>query len=467
VLSPLLVRPDLGERAGDAISRGLDWLRRFPLEPDSGYVLAPLLSLMGPAESSFVVIRMALAWLERHSLLEKEASFVLPPLLEREDLGSGSRGAIYHALEWVRQYPVSVEAGFILPPLLNRRDLDVDQEAAAISFALEWLSLHIELMDAEFIFPSVFKRPGLSGDDRVRGARLALRRISIEPRNTSFLLGWVFSAKQLPAAEEAQAVKVGLEFSENNPAYAELDFVLNRLLRRPSLSDIDWRRAVQAALAWLHRTPGNRERDRLLISCLSRARLLTSDELEWIVKDAVEWQRAFWRGNNDDRLSAAIHALSAPRDDRTSVIRTEDLLRLAEDKTALPEASLLAQAIVQAREHLEAGRLGTVGYHLVPLLPLTFRLSDQDIQHAVRHLVRTWLGHPDLLSRQRAGFARQSSRLLISGAWPQAEAGRQVLRDLGLSETELKHMPAGVADVPVQSTTPPSPGAEVSSAEEG
>ena len=393
VLSSLLARKDLGARASDAISCSRDWLHRFPFETDSCYVLAPLLSLPGHVESSPTVIRMALAWLERHPRLEMEASFVLPPLLKREDLGSASRDTFDRALEWMRRFPNSVEAGFILPPLLKRRDLDLDQEA--------------------------------------------------------------------------MAVKVGLEFSENNPLYPELDFVLNRLLRRPSLSDADWRRAARQALAWLRRTPHNRRRDRLLISCLTRSRLLTTDELDWIIQDAIEWQRVIGSEKADRQLSVAIHKLRAPGDDRTHVIRTEALLRLAEDRAALPDAALRA-GIAQESENLKAGSLGTVGDHLVPLLPLSFRRSDREMQKAVRGLARRWLEHPDLLPRQRAGFVRECRRLLISGAWTQAEAALQILRELGLSETELEPVAAVVADVPAQSSAPPKPepGEQVSSAGE-
>lgn len=460
VLAPLLGRPDLEARSKEAIERGLAWLVRFPEEIETGFVLAPLLGRADLKARSKEVIELGLAWLARFPE-ELEAGFVLPPLLGRRDLGKRSGEAIERGLAWLARLPLERDAGFVLPMLLERTDLGRQQREATVSRALDWLERHHALREPDFIFKNLFKSE-LEGEALGRLVRLALRRVEALPLDfseSSFLLRWVLEFKGLTQGEEERVVRLGLAWCDLHPFSPDATFLLKPILRRSGLSDSDWTRALRLALAWLRKTPHAPARDYLLLSCLARPYLLEEADLSFLRQDTLVWcrdmpvaknvidplRRALRRAERE-RARGATDSPELPvapveerfrrleRPPRSPFVSADELFRWFRQRAAGPPAEILDAGIAEARSLLLAGRAGSARYYLAPLLPLTARWGSEAQAAEVRELTRSLLSHPGLRAAQREGFAKASLVLLEGGVWAgRAEAGRQILRELGVT----------------------------------
>jgi hypothetical protein len=459
VLGPLLGRADLGARSREAIERGLAWLERFQEEMEAGFVLAPLLGRLDLGERSREVINRGLAWLSRFPE-EMEAGFVLPPLLGRPNLGKRSGEAIERALSWLSRFPLERDAGFVLPMLLERAELGKWQREETVSRALDWLDRYHALREPDFIFKNLFKSK-LEAPVHDRCVRLALRRAEALPfdfSELSYLLRWVLESKGLTQEEESRAVQLGLAWCELHPFNPESSFLMKPILRRKGLSDGDWSRALRLALAWLQKTPHAPARDYLFLSCLNRPYLLADADLSFLRQDIFAWcrdlsvpgsvvetlrralrhaEREKARGADPAELQAApagglLGLESAPR---SPLVTVDDLFHWFKQRAAGPPVEILEAGIAEARSRLEEGRPGSARYYLAPLLPLTARWGSEAQAAEVRELTRSLLSHPGLQDAQRAGFVKGSLVLLEGGAWAdKAEAGRQILRELGVTE---------------------------------
>jgi len=446
VLPPLLSRPDLGERASETINLGLAWLAHFPLEKGADYVLPSLLSRTDLGEQASAAIDRGLAWLARFPL-EKEACHVLVSLLSRTDLGEKTAESIDFGLAWLMGLSEEKEARFVLSILLERKDLGKWQRReAAVSLALGWLDRHYATKEPEFILKDLFLYYDLKGNDLDRCLRLALQRAEALPLDSiesSFLLRWVLSAKELTPAEEDRAVKLGLAWCNLQPFNPDASFVLKPILRRRSLSDEDWSRAALHAFAWLHKTPHERGRDYLILSCLARPQMLSEVELEFLRQDIFVWCQSFPEEqstieNLQRGLRRAVRVTPRKGDLLPSpLMQVEDLRRWLEDPSRGSEDELLTREIVRIRELLDFGHGEDCVHYITLLLPLVIRWGSTVQQADVCDLARRTLAHLAFDSGQRAGFARACGRLLEENAWPDAEAGWQILRELGLTEKEL------------------------------
>ena len=443
VLHSLLGRPDLGGRSAEAIDRGLAWLAQFPLEPAARFVLHPLLGYPDLGERSAEAIDRGLAWLAQFPL-EPEAGFVLPPLLGRADLEGRSAEAIDRGLAWLARYSLEKDAGFVLPMLLERQDLEDSQRGTTVSFALDWLDIHYATGEPDFILKNLFKSK-LQGNDFDRCVRLALQRAEALPLDfaeSSFLLEWVLSAKGLTPPEETRAVQRGLAWCGLQPFSPDAKFVLKPMLRRKSLSDEAWLRAASLAIAWLRNTPHAPDRDFLLISCLTRPDLLSDPDLDFLRQDILAWCQAFPEAENAvEKLQRALYRAirGRPGEEDPRLLPPapiEDLRQWLENPAKGPQDELLEREISRVGRTLEAGQSGSCGYYLTLLLPLAARWGNTAQQERVKELARRMLAHPTFETRHRTGFAHASFRLVEGNTWPDADAGRQVLHELGLTEEE-------------------------------
>lgn len=459
VLSSLLERSDLGERAAELIDLGLAWLVRFPAEKEGKHVFSALLSRSDLGEKTTESINQGLGWLERFPL-EKEAGFILFALLGRRDLGERAAEAIDRGLAWLERFPLEKEANFVLSSLLDRPDLG-KRAAEAIDRGLTWLARFPLDKETDFVLSVLHKREDLRPEQKKLIASLALDWLAHNPLDSSessFLLRRVLSVRGLTPAEEIRTVQLGLAWCDLHPSSPEADFVLKPILRRKRLSDEDWSQAVLHAFTWLRKTPHKPDRDHLLVSCLSRPRLLPGPELDFLVRDTLAWCQEFpsAKGSVENLRRFLRRAARGTPWERDSslfpTLGTAALRQWLENPAEGPQDELLAREIARVGEILDGGRSKSSPYYLSLLLPLTTRWGTPAQQVQVIDLTRRMLADPAFETRQRAGFASACFQFLEGGAWPDAEAGRKILHELGLTDVELMAPPPRPKKIPLVRT---------------
>jgi hypothetical protein len=307
VLQPLLARQDLGERAQDAVTAALRWLEENPTVFEAGFVLQFLLARQDLEERAQDAVTAAFGWLAENPTV-LQAGYVLPPLLARQDLGERGKDAVKAALRWLTENPTVLQAGYVLPPLLARKKYIQE----VVTAALRWLERHFETQDAEFVLGKMLGSNLLSKVQRVPCIRLAIYRINkaISTPEVSFLLKYILKEKYLSDTDKEQALTLALEWLRRHSSEREIDFVFKKLLRNSKIEDSVWREVSDYAFAWLRRTTLADDRDHTLNSLMTRTRLLTLEEKNFLRDDAIRWLDAFPDSRNEDRLETNLKWLA-------------------------------------------------------------------------------------------------------------------------------------------------------------
>ncbi len=429
VLSALLDRQELGARAAGAIDLAFQWLQGHGIVTQAQFVLRPLLKRPDLSARAAEAIDLAFEWLQAHSA-ELEASFVLSALLDRQELGARAAEAIDLGFEWLQAHGAELEAGFVLSALLPRSDLGPRDEVA-IALALEWLGQHADSPDAEFVFRHLFRRR-LPRSVSERASRRALDRLEaiMATSEASFLLRSVLQARDLlPASDEARVVRLALHWLDRHPSDPDLDYVANRLLRRPDLDDADWRRAADRLVDWLRRSPDQLGWDYALNSLVNRPHLLSKEEREFL---NASGQRPV---TMDTELYQVPITDAETIGHMASIPAKSQLLRLARDRNADIDAAVVEEALAEAKRLLEEERPAAAGILLAPLLPLAARLLNPILQERVNDLAMRIGSNPTLRSDQHVALLQRCYQLLDT--WPVREVGEEVLEKLALGAPGL------------------------------
>ncbi len=226
----------------------MDWLQEYPLEEETGFVLAPLLGWSQDRLDSdeAELRRLSMAWLQKYPL-EEEIQFVLAPLLgwSQDRLDNDETQLRELAMAWLQKYPLKEEAGFVLPPLLGwpRDRLDSD-EAELCKLALAWLEQFSNALDADFVLKKLLMNDILSEDDRYRLCCRALQLAKdIEGTgNESHILSTLLRlvpryGNKIPQNEIAAFACRWLDRHHSHPERA---MVLARLLENTKLLEKTW-----------------------------------------------------------------------------------------------------------------------------------------------------------------------------------------------------------------------------------
>jgi len=286
VLGRLLKRQDLGDRAAEVSALAKVWLKKFSGRFQARFILGPLLRQEGLADKEDEPIKVALAWL--HKYPDKLGTgYMLGPLLGRQDLGGRAKEVNELALSWLGMFPGDLDAGFVLVPLLRRKDLG-DKSHEAIKLALAWLHRFGHRRAAVYLLGPLLARQDL-GDMTTEASELALTWLKKFPDSldASFVLAPLL--QQHESGEGAsQAIEHALTWITGERKAA--NYVFNRILRSPVASPDQWDHAANAAFLWLRQTPVTvPDRDHTINSLLKRYEALKSDDLDFLIREAILW----------------------------------------------------------------------------------------------------------------------------------------------------------------------------------
>ena len=195
------------------------------------------------------------------------------------------------------------------------------------------------------------------------------------------------------------------------------DFLINRALRRPILSDLEWRAVAARALVIMKTRRGCDDDASTLNALMSRCNILRRLtfikilERFLLLRSRGAAQKIFLYSNASRLMSERLTELAIISD---------------------IEPGLLPKLVIQYLDQSwDDAHANSYGYHLAPLLPLAYREGDSEIIGAVDDLVSRWLNAMDGNASAKRGFAAASKRLLDGGAWSSPKLGSQVLAGLG------------------------------------
>jgi hypothetical protein len=429
------------ETASSLIVIALQWLHTHGLSQNASYILQPLLGRSDlKEEQAAKAIDQALLWLGSFGLRE-EAGFVLQSLLDRSDLKEEQAAkAIDQALLWLGSFGLREEAGFVLQSLLDRSDLKEGREDIIIRLALSWLALHFELTDAEFVLRFLLRRNTLSNEEAVLLIRAAIERLRLRVADdeATFLLRWCLQCRFEDETVSSALVAVSLNWLDTHPHHPDVDYVSNRILRRPKTSETEWLRAASYTIRWLRgRGRPSSHRDYAFNSILTRPDLLDVEDLVYVTSEGIEWLKtpqgytAEAKRRLNHNLQKACAGLSADHPLVSQI--TEMALQISEElrhkrspdvtDVVLENLSHHARSLEQPQRevfdigcHALAERMvkspAYAAYLISPLVVLALRLQDPAIDQ-VDEMLRAILSDSRLQPRQRAKLAEACTRLLI------------------------------------------------------
>jgi hypothetical protein len=285
VLGPLLNRKEITEQnAIRAIDFAFNWIETFPLVPETGFVLLPLLARNDLGDRSSRAIDFAFNWIETY-LLVPETRFVLSTLLARNDLGKHSSRAVEFAINWIYKFPLDTEAGFVLNPLLARNDLG-DRSSRAIELAVNWIEMFPIDSDTQFVLSALLTHNDL-GNRSLHAIELAINWIKKFPLilDTRFILKPLLIRNDL-GEHSSNAIIFAINWIEKFPLASETGFVLAPLLARKDFGD-QFPCAIKFAFNWINKFPLAPETQFVLAPLLARKDL--GDQSSLTTKFAFNW----------------------------------------------------------------------------------------------------------------------------------------------------------------------------------
>ncbi|SDE95605.1 hypothetical protein [Rhodospira trueperi] len=395
VLAPLLSRSDLGGRASEAIASAFDWLKHADQgrSPEASHVLRPLLSRSDLDGRASEAINAAFAWLKHADQgRSPEASHVLPPLLSRSDLDGRASEAIDAAFVWLDDSTnaVSVDAGFVLPPLLTQPDLTKRRKSKATSLGVEWLREEGNAVswDASFVFKA-FMRLGREIDDDT--AMQTDRRAAAWTQ-----VHWLSD---------------------------DAEFIINRVLRRPFLTDGDWRRVATTAMWRLVKHLG-KEPLSAINALLTHPHHFSRPAVRRLLRRASRLP--------DSNGNTGAGVLFSPH---TQSLAAVFLFECAAGNRPLP-GSIIRKLLRHISRRPPEDSITTDDHILAALLPLAHRTGEADLIRNAEGEVRRRLKPPKKVEegKWRGGSAPVSLQLLNLNAWATPEEGLAVLVRLGVIE---------------------------------
>jgi hypothetical protein len=500
ILSSVLERDDLDvEAAQEAIACALSWFATRGATHEARFVLRMLLNrdeLDGEAGEKAVT--HALSWLAANGAT-LEAQFVLSSILNRDELNAQTaQQAIAYALSWLATNGAALEARFVLSSVLNRDDLDVETAQKAVAHALYWLSNdgHSTTATADYVIRGILGRQDLaveSARSTIDYAQEWLRAADHCSRpDADYLIGWLLARPDLDRATQARATEKALSWLEAHAARPEASFLLRRCLKLRYLADDqvdrlahvmyawtiahsdhpDMNYVVNAflrqprtshlvphvlalALTWLRAHSTRYDRDFTIKSLLMNWRILGSNDLQYVVAEAIAWLRERRRATQP--AASLLQHLNDATSDTTSASWRNEVAALAgqygitlnDQKATKPFRELTADldlwassggqgvslevlrgALETTTRRAQSGWGASASWALPALLTLTARSGDTGLFEATKALAASVV--PTLTESQREGLILECQRLADAGAWPDIVIGRNTLKSLGL-----------------------------------
>ena len=266
-----------------------------------------------------------------------------------------------------------------------------------------------------------------------------LERLGSAPE-ASHLLKGCLRDRALDPESARLVVNCGLAWIRNNPQDEGADYIFNRLLRRPDLSDVVWKEISDIALTWLRGHMSRDNRDLSLAALLARPERLKEQDLNWVVEEAEHWLTDPPKGaHSPNKLKAALARLprrhdpsGAPGDPgwiQKTVVEKLDLAVRAQIE--VPSLRELEEIIDSMAIALDTSRPAPAAYPLPSLLALIQPATHPELWAKLIALARRILAHHKFFPRHREGLARAVWLLVDRGAWSEGMA-RPVLEELGL-----------------------------------
>lgn len=354
------------------------------LPDEGGYAIGAVLGTPLAAETAFEISRDLFGpWLVRHGL-RREAYHVLGRALRRPGPGDNM---IHLGLGWLERYATAPEASHVLAPLLGRRDLCTDAVEDALDVAILWLR------DGE---NGITEGASHIIKEMMRfGAKLCVR----ESVTLHFAACWV----------------------RVHWSHPDADFIMNRLLRRPTVLRAEWRAIAARTLLRLN---GGRalEDASAAAALLARPQELRPETRHRLLQGFL-------------RIAGKPSNLAVPLVSEARVGLSEWLTEIAHH----PDGDLCSLAAdictyVEKRWPAEPKYLRGLGHLVGPALPIAARCGNSEVIERSQALARRWLIAMADNGFATWGFADAAWRFVASGAWPDAVAARRILEAMELPE---------------------------------
>ncbi|WP_170181335.1 hypothetical protein, partial [Chlorobaculum thiosulfatiphilum] len=372
------------------------------------------------------------SWIDKFPLVP-ETGFVLPPLLARDDLGDRSSRAIDFALSWIDKFPLVPETGFVLPPLLACDDLGT-HSSRAIDFAINWINKFPDSSDAEFVLKRLFTHPSLQTTQRSLCVKIAvphLKKLGADPE-ASHLLKSCLRDRGLDPESSKLLIRFGLDWIKANSQDKSADYIFNSLLQRRDLSNEEWKITADIALKWLQQHNANDNRDLSLAALLNRQKLLSKQNLEWVKNEAEQWLQNLPKNAHEPiKLMKALGKFNEQDQTRIDPQIAHKLTAAALGQIERPTQKELEKIIDSVTTLLETSRPAPAGFLLPGLLAIVHQLKQQHLWSKVIDLTKKIKKHPNFLPRNKKGLSCAIWLLVDQNAWPE-ELAKPVLEELGI-----------------------------------
>ena len=400
------------------------------------------------------LIEAALDWLAANAT-QPIATFVIGPLLEQSILEADkAKVAISYAMQWLEKdnHWEKTDAQFVLSPLLQQQHLEADKAKVAIGYAMNWLHNYERNLDAQFVLQYLLKRPELAESDAQQVLQGALVNLDehINGESATFILHWCLQRRISDWELNAKLVGLAVNWLKLNPDHKQADYVFNRVLRRPNISNSDWQFIASFATRWLNTAPFNQKgRDHTLNSLLARPDALSPEDLKKVVQDTIAFLKESENEEDAERLLANLRKLrrSLPKghmlipeiEHAISSKPTgyfDDLLeRLnvsANDRSIVVDLVALVQEGCRAMRAVAARSPNLAGFAIAPLLVIASRAGRESLNE-VETAAKEILSHSRFYRSSRKKVADVCFQFLTKNAFPTPDSAVEIFDRLGLN----------------------------------
>ncbi|MFF5120096.1 hypothetical protein [Dactylosporangium aurantiacum] len=237
------------------------WLAAYPGHWSGSFVLPALLVASDQTlEEVKQRIRQSLRWLEVQPT-EPDSSFVIRPMIASlaHQVGRDLRSQVVSAaLAWLGVDPSRPGAGYVLGELLRCDALDAALTTEICAVGINWLDVHAGHDSADYVIQALLKVP--SQHDPAAGYAFAWLDAHPDHAHTNYVIQALLKVPDQhdPAAGYAFA------WLDTHPDHDAANFVIQALLPLPAHAD----RAAEYAFAWLDAHPDHDATDYVIQALL-------------------------------------------------------------------------------------------------------------------------------------------------------------------------------------------------------
>ena len=381
-----------------------------------------------------------------------DAQFVLHSLLARPDLDKQSEESIKLALVWLKEHNDILEAGFVLAPLLSRADIEEHIEKI-IQFALLWLYTKdfSQSTAAVFVLKHLLQKEQLPTDQKHKLIRISLGRLQKNLRSdeATFLIRDCMKSWLNDEDLEKDLFETAIQWIKAHQDHSEADYVFNKLLRRPRLSEQNWEWVSKIALKWLKATPPKHPQRDYTISSLHRrcVNLLDPVDFEYLINETINLIKENKKNHSDLRgllktLKQTFHYMNTHHPCYQRIKELLDgitnpfkyycqlLIDFIENPDMPIETKVVQNALYEFRVQAEKSP-SSAGFMIPALLSIAVGLENE-LAEEIRKIVYHTISDKRYKDNQKIGMLRECLKMIEAGKFSPKEKALQLLSDMGL-----------------------------------